>query len=118
MGRRVRRGLLWTRPDADILVKRLWKRLEGVAAVGLTGSLLLADSGNDIDVIFYPLTTETGHDALCEAVRDALLAEGFHQTFCADSVQLHWAANGSRDDKHVEIWRGPLGRKLDAFILR
>lgn len=118
MGARARRDLVWTRHDADALIGKLVKRLHGIVAVGLTGSLLTSDSGNDLDIIFYPFSSETPSETIREAVSEALVSEGFSLTYPVDAVHRHWRTKGSADRKHVEIWRGPGKRKLDAFILR
>ena len=87
--------------------------------VGMTGSVLLeGESGDDLDVIVYPLDASKHPDK--DLVRGVLVAMGCRMLFTCAAVQRHWRGKGSTDIKFVEKWaykRDGRRQMVDVFFL-
>lgn len=107
---------MWTLESA-LAMCRLLEALAEPAGwhIALGGSVLRdGASSNDLDLIAYPRNKTT---SLYEDLEEVLHDAGFRCTVNADEVHEFWRAAGSTDTKHVEVWRGRKGRRIDVFVL-
>lgn len=82
--------------------------------VALTGGVLQTGaSTKDLDLVLYP------RDSTCVSLKrleSALQRAGWHRTHTAERMRLGWRIRGSRDEKHVEVWRTGDGRRVDVIV--
>ena len=106
---------MWNMDVALAAVRKIERALAGTWHVALAGSVLhKGKSDHDIDVVAFPRSKP---DADIQRLRMALKSLGWKCTFTADDVLAGWRVRGSRDTKHVEVWRDALGRRMDVFVL-
>lgn len=112
-----KRKTRWTRDEAIELCQELGPRLEKVGwGLALCGSVLIAgESRHDLDLIVFPHTTEKEDE---EGLVDALVEAGITLRADVECVHRTWRQAGSRDTKHVEVYRDEHGRRIDLFTLR
>lgn len=106
----------WTLEQARALIDELVEPLK-VAGYGLAlaGSVLhKGESKHDLDLIVFPLSSETTD---LSPARKAFHACGLRLFVGREHVVETWRKQGSRDDKHVEIWERA-NRRVDIFFLR
>lgn len=107
----------WTREQAMAFLHWLRPRLDPRYELGMAGSVLFeGKSSKDLDVIIFPKrTTHLNSLALHESLRRAGMALAVTEA----NVKARWLRDhGSRDEKHVEVWMTPDGRRVDFFFLR
>jgi hypothetical protein len=107
---------LWTLGDATVFVRALSDVLKFAGyEVALGGSVLKnGRSMNDLDVILFPRTTVSQD---LEAAAKAMKEWGMTKRHDKDFVQRVWRKQGSKDEKHVEIWEYK-DKRVDLFFLR
>lgn len=107
---------LWSLAEGITLCRRLQRRLEPAGfAVAITGSVLFkGKSYKDLDLVIYPLST--AHVEM-HKLYEALRLVGLTPWVPADTVHARWRRLGSKDTKHVEVWRFGV-RRVDLFILK
>jgi len=108
----------WTLEQAVTFVRHLQEFIapSGYHA-GLLGSVLhKGQSTKDLDVVIFPVNTETcDHDRLIELLREFNLERLFNRA----EVRRRWKKLGSDDTKHVEVWQHAVTQKrIDLFFLR
>lgn len=82
--------------------------------IGLTGSVLTKGTSNkDLDIIVYPLCTDS---VVIAEAKIALVLCGAERKYGRSTVTDAWRKKGSTDNKHVEIWTYK-GRRIDVFFL-
>lgn len=108
--------MMWTLAQPQLFVadaERTLSRFGWHAAI--TGSVLFSgESTNDLDLVVYPHTTAKRD---VEALNTALLLVGLRRRHSLRVVREHWRSRGRQDEKHVESWMCPLGRRVDIFVL-
>jgi hypothetical protein len=106
----------WTMGDGVVFVRDLSNQLQLVGwEVALGGSVLKKGrSMNDLDVVLFPRTT--AHVDL-DAARAAMKEWGMIQRHDKDWVHKAWRKQGSKDEKHVEVWEYK-DKRVDLFFLR
>ncbi len=111
------RGRTWKLEEAVELCARLSVALSTAGyAVGLTGSVLIhGKSRKDLDLIIYPLTTQTQRTRW--TLHETLVRFGMDIRVPKEQVHEAWRNSGSKDTKHVEVW-DYCGRRVDLFFLR
>lgn len=82
--------------------------------VALGGGVLLRGwSNHDLDLIVYPHSSERAN---LLKLRKTLQAAGMVRRASAAAVQEEWRKLGSRDCKHVEVWRTADARRVDIIV--
>ena len=106
----------WDLIDTIDLVRR-WEKVlrdDGWHLALAGGVLHRGRSYHDLDLIAYP------HDMSRPRRRKliaGLRALGATRLRTAPEMRAHWRTKGSRDTKHVEVWRTDDGRRVDVIIL-
>ena len=88
------------------------------AALG-GGVMKRGRSSKDLDVIVYPNCVSPSFDwSLHWAVISEILEEdGWIRFRDVHQMHRHWRSIGSDDQKHVEVWQDPKGRRVDLIVL-
>ena len=107
-------SVVWRLDEAVEFVSRLAKKLRDVNYhVGITGGVLHRGlSHNDLDIIIYPASTAEMSQDDVEKILRRLGTRIYDRKHVRDT----WAAQGSRDEKHVEVWEFG-GKRVDIFFL-
>jgi hypothetical protein len=107
---------MWTLDEVRTLLGNLEKFAEETGwHFALAGGVLReGHSAHDLDLIAYPRTS-TNSDR--HMLRFLLTRVGWTLRVPAKEMHGHWKAKGSKDRKHVEVWRTGNGRRVDLFIL-
>lgn len=110
--------IAWTLEEACALLRHIEGNAKRFSChVGLLGSVLhRGHSEHDLDIVIYPKNS-TMH-AFEHRAAEALRASGLKPVFNRDFVQKQWERAGSSDEKHVEVWETPDGRRVDVFFMR
>lgn len=99
-------------------LERLFKPFGFHVALG-GGVMLRGRSSKDLDVIVYPDKVTPHFDASLHwaIVADALDEEDWVQFRDAEQMIKNWRSIGSDDEKHVEVWMDPKGRRVDLIVM-
>jgi hypothetical protein len=99
---------MFVRALSDVLKFAGWE-------VALGGSVLkMGRSMNDLDVILFPTSsTNVDYDAAAKALQEW----GMSRKHNKESVHAAWRKQGSKDEKHVEIWDYK-SKRVDLFFLK
>lgn len=106
----------WTLSDALALARELWSPLMDRGwHVGITGSVMYrGSSSKDLDLIAYPRCTTTSKRARLTAY---LRSIGWRLRSPASVTREVWRERGGTDEKHVEVWQTPDGRRVDVMVM-
>jgi hypothetical protein len=107
---------MWTREEAIIFIRELSLKMQLAGyEIALAGGVLKkGKSSKDLDLIIFPTTTERAN---LVAARNSLRSAGLVCLMPKEEVQARWLVDhGSRDKKHVEVWRYK-GKRVDLFFL-
>lgn len=82
----------------------------------LCGSVLhKGESSKDLDLVIFPMSTaKVDLEALQQCLKDQGLKLKFSRAFIASI----WERKGRLDQKNVDAWELPDGRRVDIFHLR
>jgi hypothetical protein len=106
-----KKPIVWCRDEAVALCAHLWKALDPVFHVGLTGGCLYrGHSTKDVDIIIYP-RNEPGAGFSVDRARKMLTAAGlkFIREPATDPSGSRWA------HRLVEVWEWE-GKRVDVFF--
>ena len=106
----------WRFDLAAQFVSALEKGLRDVGwHVGIAGSVLhMGESKHDLDIVVFPRSTEKMD---FDAARKVFEGYGMKPMYSREEVVAGWRSKGSKDDKHVEVWKWHHYR-IDVFFLR
>lgn len=100
----------WTRIEALILIAVIEAYVISDWGVALTGSLLTHETGKDLDLVFYPMTT----DVTVREPESYLKDLGITIVKRVEEVHEAWRTAENLDAKHVEIYKMQ-NRRIDVF---
>lgn len=112
--------VIWTLKEAIEVINMLDAEYETSGwRFGLTGGVLRnGSSRKDLDIIAYPHKSvrEDSYESVI-ALRELLVSKGWKLRVSGREMRRYWLSKGSYDEKHVECWVGPGGRRVDVFIM-
>lgn len=109
-------GPMWTLLQGLDMVRGLQPGLVKVNwNVALGGGVLYkGESLKDLDLVFFPYDTSK---ARIYRLQDRLEDQGWTRTNTVNQMWAHWRETGVTDRKHIEVYRTPSGKRIDAIIL-
>jgi len=110
----------WSMFDAQTLVRDLEPHLNEVGFTAAVGGSVLRKgvSINDLDLILFPLSRYELQVTGVTPLWEKLESLGWTLVVTADAVHAAWRKEGSLDNKHVEVWNTPDGKRVDVFLLQ
>lgn len=108
----------WKLEEALDLVRRIEAKVRPIGLfTGLTGSVLYrGESLKDLDVTVSPMDSTQPFPR--EAFDEAMQSLGLKLQLSEPQIKKIWADLGSKDTKHVEVWKTPERKRIDVFLLK
>lgn len=106
---------MWTRDEALRFINSVQAKLmaDGWFLALAGGVLNKGYSEHDLDLVAVPMKSQY---AILKHLHFGLAKVGCKRTHDAETMRAHWKAKGSPDDKYVEVYQTPDGKRIDIIV--
>ncbi len=112
----LKKAVMWNFEEAATLIRELDAQREKSGwRFTITGSVIRdGSSSKDLDIVTYPhCSTKKSLKKLYKLFD----ARGWKLRVGVQQMHDFWREKGSKDRKHVEVWKTEDGRRVDVFVL-